>query len=313
MVSTCQTVIRDGEVIRPGDMDTPAKFDQLTEGIDLKDKRILDVGCNFGTMCHIATSKGALAVGVDINRDYIEQAREFFPDLDFRCINAEGIYGNYDIIIASAMLHYVNSLDVVFKAFARCGKQVICDVWLNDRPGPVFTLSHRNIFIPSETAFKHIVSKYFKTIENKGLALTPDQSVRHIFHISDPIPNSPEAILIYGKGATGKTTLSKTYFNHTLVTTEDILTSWLKAYQGKLNSIKWNAELARGYHKSEYIDYYLHILTGRLIKCVNRDVVIEGYDLMFDDFRELVIELLKSKGWRVELIETEKSYPKEYI
>ncbi|MBE3141819.1 MAG: class I SAM-dependent methyltransferase, partial [Thermoplasmata archaeon] len=194
-MSPYQRIIKDGEIIQEGEMDTPTKFAQLTQGIDLAGKTVLDVGCNTGMMCYLAAQQGANVIGFDINRDYIKQAKELFPTLDFQCVPAEEIYGNYDIIIASAMLHYVN-LEKVLAQFSRCSKQVLCDVWLHESQVPIFALTQRDIYIPSMSAFYNIASKYFETIEEKGMALSPDDSRRFIFHLSNPKSNPAKAVLI---------------------------------------------------------------------------------------------------------------------
>src|SRR3990167_4908494 len=121
MLNPYQKIIKDGVEIQAGDMDTPLKFQHLIRGVDLKGKRILDAGCNLGMMCQLAMEHGAVdALGIDINLDYIEQARGLFPGLRFLCLPVEQLYGSYDIIIASALLHYVKDLDAVLKTFARC-------------------------------------------------------------------------------------------------------------------------------------------------------------------------------------------------
>lgn len=189
-------------------MDTPTKFQRLTQDALLEHKRVLDVGCNLGMMCFLALEQGADVIGIDQNRDYIEQARFLFPDIEFRCLRAEDVFGNYDIIIASSLFHYIRDWDGVLNQFARCSKQVLCDVWLNDSPEPIFTLSHRNIYIPSKSAFYNIAGKYFKCIEEKGEQLSPDISKRYIFHLSQPTPIPVEAVLIRGESATGKNDFS---------------------------------------------------------------------------------------------------------
>jgi len=307
-----QKIIKDGALIQSGEMDTPVKFGQLIQGINLRGKTVLDVGCNLGAMCNIATVNGATTRGIDINREYINQAKQIFPNLIFQCIAVESITGSYDIIIASAVLHYIGDLNKVFKIFAQCGKQVLCDIWLNDSLESIFTLSHRDIFIPSRSAFLNIVSKHFNKIEEKGLALTPDISKRYIFHLSEPITPVPKAVIIYGDSATGKTTLATTFINYKLIMTDNINISWIMANRNSLFSAHWNANLARGNYSSDYINFFINHISGLLSGCVNKNVVIEGYDLTFDDLRTPIVEHLKSKGWQVELIESEIKYSKEY-
>jgi len=300
-----QRIIKDGVVIQEGQMDTPTKFKQLTDGVDLKGKLVLDIGCNLGMMCHLAKEAGALyAKGIDINRDYIKEAREVFPTIEFEC--TKFIAGNFDIIIASAMLHYINDLDKFFKQLARCGKKVLCDVWLNDSPDNIFLLTHRDIYIPSRSAFLHIVGKHFKKIKEKGLALTPDGSKRYIFHLSKPKSTRPEAVLIYGDGLTGKTTLAMTYFGYQFLGTDGISTNWRFENKENLESIAWFTKIVRGQIYQEYIDYHLKWFDGWIKNVKNLDIVIEGYDLVYEDLRGEIIKRLID--WDVKEIKLEVGY-----
>jgi len=296
-----QKLIKNGEEIQKGDMNTPLKFDQLMLGENLTGKSVCDVGCNLGMMCQLATERGAVTFGIDINVDFVEQARGLFPDLKFDCLQAEQMFGSYDIIIASAMLHYVPDLDLVFKVFARCGNMVVCDVWLNDEVEPVFTLSHRNIFIPSRAAFLHIAGKYFKTINGMGIALTPDISKRYVFHLSDPVKIKPQAILISGPGDVGKSTLAKKYFGYKHLMTDNLFGSYKVQHMHKMFSAKYFSELSQGMLRADYIDFFINMLKTWLVSCVNQDIVIEGYELGFIDFKEKVRGLLTD--WSVTEIE----------
>ncbi len=307
-----QKIIKDGVLIQPGQIDTPVKFGQLTQGIDLQGKTVLDVGCNLGAMCNIATVNGATTRGIDINREYIKQAKSLFPNLIFQCLPVERIYYSYDIIIASAMLHYVENLDNTLKLFSRCAKQVLCDIWLNDSPDTIFTLSHRGIYIPSRSAFLNIAGKYFSIIEEKGLALTPDQSKRYIFHLSDSTAKPPEAILIYGEGGTGKTTLASTHFNHKFLMLDNVYISWNITNRNNTYSVKWNAHQIRGEKLDGYNKFFIDYLNTWLAGTLNLDIVIEGYELIFDSFRNQVVEILEGLGWKVNLIHLTEKYYKDY-
>lgn len=297
MTEPCQTVIKDGITIK-GTMDTTAKFNLMTSGVDLKGKRVLDVGCNEGMMCQLANQQGATVLGIDINRDTIKQAKENFPFLTFECLSAEEIYGNYDIIIASAVLHYLD-LDKSFSTFARCTKQVICDIWLHPSELPIFYLSHRDIYIPSKSAFLNIASKYFDCIEEKGPSLSPDNSNRFIFHLSNPKPIQPSAILIYGIGDSGKSTLSRTYFNHLILKTDDIFFVWKSNRIHLMLSVSYFSGILRGHGLSDYLSFCTTEISNWLSHRMNRDIVIEGYDLCFDDYRSEVIKILKSNNYNV--------------
>ena len=308
-----QKIIKDGALIQPGQIDTPVKFGQLTQGVELQGNTLLDVGCNLGAMCNIATINGAITQGIDINPDYISQAKEIFPYLQFQCLDAGSIYGKYDLIIASAMLHYVDSLDTTLKIFSQSSIKTLCDVWLNDSPESIFTLSHRDIFIPSRSAFIHIAKKYFNKIEEKGLTLTPDISKRYVFHLSESKPFKPKAVIIYGESATGKTTLLRSYIEYKIIVTDNVNISWIIANRDSMFSAFRLANLARGNHRQEYIDFFYQSITNLLYGYTNQNVVIEGYDLTFEDLRLPIIEFLESHGWEVQQIETATQYEKSYV
>ena len=297
MTEPCQTVIKNGITIK-GTMDTTAKFNLMTEGVDLKGKRVLDVGCNEGMMCQLAAEQGANVLGIDINRDVIKQAKENFPHLNFECLSAEKMYGNYDIIIASAVLHYLD-LDKTFAIFSRCVKQVICDIWLHPSEVPIFALTTRGIYIPSMSAFMHIASKYFSTIDLIGPSHSPDDSERFIFHLSNPLPNPPSAVIIYGIGDSGKSTLSRTYFNHSILRTDDIFFAWKEAHIHLMLSISFFSDMLRAKYLSNYLEFCTKEITNWLMPRLNHDIVIEGYDLCYEDYRTNVIDLLKSHNYKI--------------
>jgi len=279
-------------------MDTTAKFDLMTQGVDLKDKRLLDVGCNNGMMTYLASLRGAIAEGIDINYDTVKFARSLYPSIPFRCEQAETVTGNYDIILASAMLHYVD-LDKTLSQFSRCAKQVICDIWLHPSEVPIFALTSRGIYVPSMPAFLSIASKYFKTVDLKGPSPSPDDSKRFIFHLSNPNPIQPEAILIYGPGESGKSVLSRTYFNHLILRTDDIFFVWKANRIDLMLSVAFFSDLLRGKGLSDYLSFCTNQISDWLNSRLNLDVVIEGYDLSFDDYRSQVVGLLTSNNWKV--------------
>jgi len=296
-----QRIVKDGIVIQEGDTDTLTKFAQLTQGIDFTGKTVLDCGCNTGMLGYLTLQQGAKQVtGIDIDRDVIKQARSIFPELTFRCEDAEDVYGYYDIIIASGMLHYIKDLDHLFSLFARCTKQVICDLWICESPDAIFTSTYRNIFIPSIPAFCAIAGRHFSCIQDKGVTISPDSSLRHVFHLSGPKPTLPEAILIYGPGGTGKTTLAQTYFSHKHLMTDNLSAAWrneLTRDANKTFSAAYYANLVRGHYLNEYLDFFISTLHEWLTGCVNRDIVIEGYELSFFDFKLRAADLLRSCGW----------------
>lgn len=303
-----QRIEIDGELIQKGEFgDTTKKFQQLVGDVSLEGKTVLDVGCNLGMMCHLATQAGAVTKGIDISPLYIKQAQSLFPDLHFECGQATDLNGHYDIIIASAMLHYVKDLDAAFSGFARCADQVLCDVWLNDSPDPVFTLSHRGIYIPSMSAFLRIVNKYFSDVKYLGPVLTPDISKRYGFQFSAPKSTRPKAVVIYGESDSGKTTLSHTYFGYQLIHTDNIF----HTYKIQNLPLDWSVAhfqgIIRGYHLTHYFDFSIGLIRQWLSGLKGKDIVLEGYDLGDEGYRNRVVEELLA-DWDVEVIKKEKDF-----
>lgn len=304
---TYQKIVKNGTLIQEGSIDTILKFQQLTQGIDFNGKTVLDVGCNTGMLGYLALQQGAKQViGIDVDRETISMAKELFPELTFRCEQAENIYGNYDIIIASGMLHYIKDLDHLFGMFARCSKQVVCDLWICESPDSIFTSTYRNIFIPSIPAFCSIARKHFSCIQDKGPTISPDNSLRHVFHLSGPTPSKPECILISGHGGTGKTTLAQTFFHHKHLMTDNLSAAYrisMTRDASVLFSAAYYSDLVRGHFINKYIDFFINTLAEWLSGCINQDIVLEGYELCFYDFKLKAAELIRNSGWEIKEIQ----------
>ena len=103
---------------------------------DLRDKRLLDLGCGFGWHCRYAREQGARSVvGIDLSEKMLERARAETDDLqvEFRRSAIEDLnfaWGQFDVVISSLALHYVEQFDVVCRMVSH---------WLT--PGGVFLFS----------------------------------------------------------------------------------------------------------------------------------------------------------------------------
>jgi SAM-dependent methyltransferase len=93
---------------------------------DLRDKRLLDLGCGFGWHCRYARERQARSVvGVDLSEKMLARARQSTddPGIDYRCSAIEDIdfpADAFDVVISSLALHYVERFDLVCEKVYRC-------------------------------------------------------------------------------------------------------------------------------------------------------------------------------------------------
>ncbi|MGE5609676.1 MAG: class I SAM-dependent methyltransferase, partial [Bacillota bacterium] len=86
---------------------------------DLRDKRVLDLGCGFGWHCRYARQQGARFVtGVDLSEKMLARAQAATDDpaIEYRRCAIEDIdfpAEQFDLVISSLALHYVERFDLV--------------------------------------------------------------------------------------------------------------------------------------------------------------------------------------------------------
>lgn len=103
---------------------------------ELRDKNVLDLGCGFGWHCRYAREQHARSVvGVDLSEKMIARARESTNDsaIEYRRLAIEDIdfsAGEFDVVLSSLALHYVERFDIVCQKVHHCLK-----------PGDAFVLS----------------------------------------------------------------------------------------------------------------------------------------------------------------------------
>jgi len=82
-------------------------------------KKILDVGCGPGLQASLLTKNGAIVKGMDGSREFIEIAQKEAPAVAFIIGDAEKklpfLDSEFDIVIATMVLHHLKSWDVVLK------------------------------------------------------------------------------------------------------------------------------------------------------------------------------------------------------
>ena len=106
---------------------------------DLRNKRVLDLGCGFGWHCRYAREQQASSViGVDISEKMLQKAREMTddPNISYIQMAIEDIDfpdAQFDVVISSLAFHYI-------EPFASVCKKVYA--WLKAGGTFVFSVEH---------------------------------------------------------------------------------------------------------------------------------------------------------------------------
>ena len=84
-------------------------------------ERILDLGCGTGHLTGKLAEAGAHVVGVDRSEEMIRQAREAYPSLLFKVMDARelDLDGPFDAVFSNATLHWIKEPERVITSIAR--------------------------------------------------------------------------------------------------------------------------------------------------------------------------------------------------
>ncbi len=110
--------IRDNEANANNLFEIPALFSMMP---DLKEKRVLDLGCGFGEHCKQFVECGAeKVVGIDISEKMLEVAKVENSDPKITYINMPmeeiaGLQEQFDVVISSLAFHYVEDFEGVIR------------------------------------------------------------------------------------------------------------------------------------------------------------------------------------------------------
>lgn len=89
---------------------------------NVKNKKILDIGCGTGIYAKILVRKGAKVKGIDISKEMIKIARKENPKIEFKIGNAEKLpYKNkeFDIVLAALVMEHFSRWDRLLKEIKR--------------------------------------------------------------------------------------------------------------------------------------------------------------------------------------------------
>lgn len=93
----------------------------LVQLLDAKaGERVLDLGCGTGRLTQEIASRGAKVFGIDSSPEMIAQARQNYPQLKFRLVDAVEFCAEeaFDAVFSNAVLHWIKRPEAVVAAIA---------------------------------------------------------------------------------------------------------------------------------------------------------------------------------------------------
>ena len=135
-------------------------------------QRVLDFGCGTGHITFELSRRGAICVGVDPSRRFIEAAQTFYPNLDFRLIRRSRLEGfrqrSFDKVIMSLVLPNVETkqeFKMLFREASRVLKPQGELIFSTLHPLMVRNLkdSFREVMIPTKMNYFSTGAKFRNT------------------------------------------------------------------------------------------------------------------------------------------------------
>lgn len=108
----------------------PVRLCYIEQYVDLKGKKIIDIGCGGGILSESMAQQGAAVTGIDLNQPLLEAAKlhqfESGTNVSYRHISAEAIAalepGSYDVVTCLEMLEHVPDPASIVSACAKLAK-----------------------------------------------------------------------------------------------------------------------------------------------------------------------------------------------
>lgn len=96
------------------------------------DQSILDLGCGTGTLTHTLLEKSASVTGLDSSPEMIAKARQLYPGMDFRVLDARLMpwRNRFDIVFSNAAFHWIPDHGTLLNAVSRVLKpqgKLVCE------------------------------------------------------------------------------------------------------------------------------------------------------------------------------------------
>lgn len=148
------------------------KYDSLK--IEPKDKTVIDLGGNNGDIIRMCLKNGAKSgLVVDNNWQRLNRANEL-PKYLFNCEYMEEFPKTCDLLICTAMIHYLKDKE---KFIRECAKR--CKEFVLECPIDGYRV---DAIVPSKEEILSYLGKYFTKVEVVGNSPAPDSSTRLVFH-----------------------------------------------------------------------------------------------------------------------------------
>ena len=181
---------------------SPEKFKSLKVP-DIKDKRVLDIGCNLGYFVFQYRKMGALADGLDIGRDFIVKASKFknimyvFDNINFYCGDVfKFLEKKYDLISMLSTFHYfrekqISLLEKVHSLLNEGGIFILEMGLSQDNPDESYVEKYirpgvdlEPCYFPNEKALERMIKDLFDIIYvGESVQQVGDRLPRKVFHL----------------------------------------------------------------------------------------------------------------------------------
>ena len=291
---------------QPGDSQSLQKLVSLYLP-DLKGKKVLDAGCNAGFFCGWAEfSQAKYVLGVDINPDYLKEAKKWFPRCRFHCGSWDSFVDTgFDVVLLLSALHYAQdqqqSLDSLMR---RLDTEGVLVLELGIAPGAddVFVTVQRQIDtrqFPTWAKLRSMLRNYTYKIIGPSVDQAGDPVPRYVVHVRH---KKPVGILLLGNAYSGKSFLSKTIFREGLpVISGDILLMELS--KGEKPAPAALGDFLQGKPLDNLASLMLGLCHAGLLRCYtdvilqvadHKDFVFEGF--VPENFHREFMENLHDRG-----------------
>ena len=176
----------------------------------LQGKSVLDVGCNAGFFCGWAAFQGATRVrGIDSNPAFIEEARLWFEECSFACIQWEDLdLEQYDLILCLSAIHYANDqkylLDMLMSRL-KPGGLLVLELGVAPGEADEFVSVKRSIdtrLFPTKAKLHSMLAPYAFKYIRRSVEQVGDPLPRHVYHVYNTMPL---AVLFMDGHYSGKT------------------------------------------------------------------------------------------------------------